>query len=105
MSASQVADILSWPAAAFALVYGSWTFHRWLRRQEHTAHAFTAVMLGLMGLGFLLRPLDSIGLVEDQARDTAALALRVAFLIVASGLTWNLFDTWRERRAARKGRG
>lgn len=105
MSAAQAADLLSWPAAAFAVTYGAWTFRRWLHRQEHTAHAFTALMLALLGLGFLLRPLDSIGVLEDAGRDTAALALRVVFLIVAAGLTWNLFDTWRERRAARKGRG
>lgn len=105
MTVSHAADLLSWPVFAFSVAYALAIARRWKNHQERLPHLFVAVLLVIATAGFLLRPLDSLGLVQEGSRDIAALVIRTLVLIVMGGLQWHLIDRWLDARRARRKEG
>lgn len=102
LSAANLANLMSWPAAALAFVYAGMTIGRWAVGLERLPHAMSAALVAVAAAGFLLRPLDALGFVDEGARDTVALVIRTLFLIVMTGLVWHLIDRWHDRRRSRR---
>jgi hypothetical protein len=102
LSTENLANLMSWPAAFLAFVYAAMTIGRWAVGLERLPHAMASALIAVAASGFLLRPLDALGMVENGARDTIALVIRTLFLIVMLGLVWHLIDRWHDRRRARR---
>ena len=98
MTEQQVVNLVSWPAAFFVGTYALLTVRRWLRGRERPAHVIAIVALSVaLVMGFLLRPLDDLGIVEEPLRSWVALAARTVALIASLGLTLHLIlDKWRD---------
>jgi hypothetical protein len=75
LSTENLANLMSWPAAFLAFVYAAMTIGRWAVGLERLPHAMASALIAVAASGFLLRPLDALGMVENGARDTIALVI------------------------------
>lgn len=93
-----LADLMSVPAWALAVVYAIWMTYRWRPSHERLPVVLTTWALAIAATGFLLRPITSIDGFGPGERDIVALIIRTLFLIVMLGLVWHLIDKWKETR-------
>lgn len=98
---ADIADVLSWPVALMGMAYAVLAIVALLRHRMRVEPALIAFLLGIGAAGFLLRPLNSLGLIDTAMRDAGAVALRTTFLVVTMAICWARLDTWIERRRRR----
>lgn len=100
LSAETLTDMLSWMVAVPVLVFAAWVLDQFTRGRV-PLWALLITFVAVVGtLGMLLRPLSSMGILDDGGRTNVALIIRTVALILAVGLVWHLIDIildrWRD---------
>lgn len=95
---AEVADVLSVLAAVLGIVYAALVIAGYWRRMVRPEVALLALLAASATAGFLLRPLQSAGLIDTADRDVAAVVIRTVCLVVLGALAWHRLDRWLDRR-------
>ena len=99
-TAETLADLLSWMVSVPVLVFAAWVLDQFTRGRV-PLWALLITFVAVVGvLGMLLRPLTTMGVLDDAGRTNLAIVVRTVALILAVGLVWHLIDIavdrWRD---------